>query len=171
MITTRLAAVADAQAMAIINVETWIDTYTGLIDEEFLATLSIEKRTSDWQRICSQITENNPTIVAFNEDDTILGYCGGGKSRVNGYDGEVYALYVHPQYQKLGVGKILIEEFFKLTQHCQWQTICVRVLAGNPARGFYERIGAKFVRPESITLGTKQYTDYLLVWEMEYPQN
>jgi ribosomal protein S18 acetylase RimI-like enzyme len=166
MITTRLATSADAEAIARINVETWIDTYSGLIDEAFLETLSIEKRTADWQRICSQIAEYNPTIVAIDEHNTILGYCGGGKSRVDGYDGEIYALYVHPRFHRMGVGRILMQEFFKRTQHCQWQTVCVRVLAGNPARGFYENMGATFVRPESITFGGKQYTDYLLAWEI-----
>ena len=54
---------------------------------------------------------------------------------------EIYAIYVSPQYQRLGIGQALINEYKKLINN---QPFYLYMLKGNaPASAFYKQMGGK----------------------------
>jgi len=67
---------------------------------------------------------------------------------------EVSPLYVSPDCQGKGVGRILIETLESHVLELNLQEIWVFALTQGPAIGFYERQGFQFVRIESLTIGT-----------------
>ncbi len=47
------ASYDDAPAIARVHVDTWRTTYRGIVPEDYLATLSYEKRESRWAQMLS----------------------------------------------------------------------------------------------------------------------
>jgi GNAT superfamily N-acetyltransferase len=130
----RLGTPDDAEGVARVHVETWQAAYAHALPHEQLQALSLEdavERSRRWP----------PTFVA-EHDGEILGFVSVGSSRDPGTDGELFAIYVHPQHWGTGTGRALIQagedELRRLGHH----DAVLWVLDDNPrARRFYEREG------------------------------
>lgn len=130
----RLGTPDDAEGVARVHVETWQAAYAHALPREQLQALSLEdavERSRRWP----------PTFVA-EQDGEILGFVSVGSSRDPGTDGELFAIYVHPQHWGTGTGRALIQagedELRRLGHH----DAVLWVLDDNPrARRFYELAG------------------------------
>lgn len=49
----RLAVIGDAQQIAEVHLQSWNETYTGMIKQEIIDRADIEKRVQLWQQIFS----------------------------------------------------------------------------------------------------------------------
>ena len=99
----RKAEVKDATSIAQISVETWKDTYKGLIDETILYNRKVDdKRISGW---VENIKNPDFTILVY-EDKEILGYLWAGPARdKQEIKNELYAIYIKISAQRKGIGK------------------------------------------------------------------
>ncbi|MFN8498666.1 MAG: GNAT family N-acetyltransferase [Anaerolineae bacterium] len=70
-----------------------------------------------------------------------------------GYSGELYALYVLPAWHGLGVGRRLVAAVVAHLRGDGHQAMYVWVLAGNPANGFYQRLGGQFFGVKDLPVG------------------
>jgi ribosomal protein S18 acetylase RimI-like enzyme len=130
----RLGTPDDAEGVARVHVETWQAAYAHALPREQLQALSLEEaveRSRRWP----------PTFVAERSGE-ILGFVSVGASRDPGTDGELFAIYVHPQHWGTGAGRALIQagedELRRLGHH----DAVLWVLDDNPrARRFYELAG------------------------------
>ncbi len=138
MLKIRSAQKEDAKDLATINVLGWKTTYRGLVPDELLDVLTVtEKRI---ERFGNQILEFKICLVAENETG-IIGYLFGGKTRDNNipYEYEIYAFYIHPDFQRKGVGTILFNNF---KEKIQGASFCVYALDGNvKGINFYQKMG------------------------------
>ena len=130
----RLGTPADAEGVARVHVETWQAAYAHALPHKQLQELSIKEAVERSRR-------HPPTFVA-ERDGEILGFVSVGSSRDPGTDGELFAIYVHPQHWGTGAGRALIqageEELRRLGHH----DAVLWVLDDNPrARRFYELAG------------------------------
>jgi ribosomal protein S18 acetylase RimI-like enzyme len=98
---------------------------------ERLAQLSVERRAPQWR--------DWPPLLA-ESGDVVVGFVSVGASRDADADGELFAIYVDPDYWGRGVGRKLMaagEERLRELGHVE---AILWVLADNPrARRFYER--------------------------------
>ena len=133
----RKAEPKDAKAIAQINVETWKDTYKGLIDDTVLNERKVdEKRIAGWLNRIQDPT----SIVLVYEDKNILGYLWAGPAR-DAYQikNEIYALYVQPGNQKKGIGSMLLEKY---KQQIKGEDFYLYALKNNTkASSFYTKNG------------------------------
>lgn len=120
---------------SVVHYRSWQHTYRGLIPQEYLDAMSVEKSAA--------ITERYPddTLIAI-ADDTVIGFAGYGPARdqdlVNA--GEVYAIYVLPEYQHMGAGYALMQEAVR--RLAAYDCIAVWALGTNQnAIEFYHRYG------------------------------
>ena len=138
MLKIRSATENDAYSIATINVLGWKKTYRGLIPEEVLDNLSVtEKRIENFKK---GILDSEIFLVAENESD-IMGYLNGGKPRTNEfpYPYEIHGFYIHPDFQRTGIGTALINAFKEKIKH---KSFCVCLLKGNQkALNFYQKMG------------------------------
>ena len=83
----------------------------------------------------------------------VVGFAGGGPARraATGHAGEVYTLYVEDDFHGLGIGRALFSALAAGLARDLGPSLVVWVLAGNPARFFYEALGG---RPAGRRLGT-----------------
>ena len=132
-VTVRPAREDDAGAIAGVHVETWRAAYAGLLPQEVLDGLSRRRQTRRWRRaIRDPQAELGQVFVA--EDGGIAGF--GSASREAG---EITTLYVRPDAQRRGIGRMLFSRMAEFLE----APVSLWVLDGNPAAGFYERLGGR----------------------------
>ena len=51
----RAAVERDAEAVAHVHVESWRSTYRGLVPDDYLAGLSVERRADNWRRLIKRL--------------------------------------------------------------------------------------------------------------------
>jgi GNAT superfamily N-acetyltransferase len=163
----RLATVEDARAIARVHVDSWRTTYSGLLSEAYLRSLSYEDRSARWARIlrCSQRDEF--VYVALGADGQIVGFASGGpeRSRRTIYKGELYALYLLKHAQRSGLGRQLVLTVADHLIKQSTSTMLVWVLATNPACAFYRRMGGKYVRSKMEFIGEEMLREQAFGWK------
>jgi GNAT superfamily N-acetyltransferase len=135
----RRAGPEDAQPIARVHVRTWQAAYTHVFPAEQLADLSVERRVRLWE---SFLPRDDVGIFVSVTDGAVTGFVSVGESNDVGGEGELYAIYVHPDYWGTGAGRDLIATAERwLSSHgYEWATLWV--LDDNPrARRFYEVAG------------------------------
>ena len=138
MIQIRHAREIDTHAIAKLYVETWQSTYAGTLPDHVLIEMNPQKLKISFARAL----KNHREIILIAERPNVgiigMGSAGGNRNLDSEYKGEVYTLYVHPDYQNIGIGeKLLADLFFELTK-LGINSAVVWVLALNPSRFFYE---------------------------------
>ncbi|WAA13165.1 GNAT family N-acetyltransferase [Fervidibacillus halotolerans] len=159
----RKALPEDAMGVAKVQVDSWRTTYKGIVSEDFLRQLSYEKRKSVIEKA---ITEKI-TYVA-EEDGEIIGFISGGKKRLEqyeGYDGELYAIYLLQQYQKRGIGKELVNMLAKDFLKMGFKGMIVLVLEENPSKYFYESLGGVRIGKEITMIGKQRLHSFVYGWK------
>ena len=103
----RPASARDAKAIAEIHVATWQATYKDLMPDDYLKTMTLDKRQAYWREA---IEYSEPQLLVATENDKVVGFVGFDRSRDAGTKssvGEIWALYVLPAHWSQGVGVAL----------------------------------------------------------------
>jgi len=130
----RLGTADDAEGVARVQVETWQAAYAHALPAEQLQALSMGAAVERHRRW-------PPTFVAEDEG-RIVGFVSVGKSRDPDTDGELFAIYVHPEHWGAGIGRELIEAGEDELRRLGHRDAVLWVLDDNPrARRFYEIAG------------------------------
>lgn len=169
--TLRRATVDDAAAIAEVQVASWRTTYRGLIPNETLDGLSVAVRTERWREILAG--QGQVTFVAETMQDgrrEVVGFVDGGPNRVldppfDVFSGEMNALYLLASHQRLGLGQRLVRALAAALLELGHPSMIVWVLETNPARGFYERLGGRFVGAHEIEIDGRMYPDIAYGWD------
>ncbi len=130
----RPGTAADAEGVARVHVETWQAAYAHALPSEQLEALSLEEAVERHRRW-------PPELVA-EQDGEIVGFVSVGASRDPGTDGELFAIYVHPEHWGTGVGRALLDAGEEELRRLGHNEAILWVLEDNPrARRFYEIAG------------------------------
>jgi ribosomal protein S18 acetylase RimI-like enzyme len=136
----RDATIADAGGIATVRVRGWQAAYRGLLPDDGLDRLSIERDTDIWRSRLESPSPDGVMVVA--DIGEILGFCSGGPDRDDDSLGEIYALYVHPDRWHGGIGTRLLDVASGRLAAAGFTELVLWVLATNtPARRFYESRG------------------------------
>lgn len=77
--------------------------------------------------------------------------------------GDLTAIYILENSQRMGIGKKLIKELFFKFEELGFKSIFVEVLEDNKSRYFYEAFGAELLKTEKIKIAGAELN--LLVYE------
>ena len=78
--------------------------------------------------------------------------------------GEVYTLYVEPDFQNLGLGRRLLDAMFRQLRADGFDTAVLWMLARNPTRFFYEGLGGDLVGHRSDRMGGEPVEEVAYAW-------
>ena len=163
LIEIRRARSADAKAVADAHDEAWRTAYQGIIPGRELERL-ISRRGPDWWdgaiRKGSRIS-----LLAFG--DTIAGYANYGRNRARSlqYDGEVYELYLRPEFQGLGFGRRLFTAARRDLVQSGMKSLVVWALSDNEtAVEFYRALGGRAIARSSEKFGDKLLDKVAYAW-------
>ncbi len=142
-----------------VHYKSWQKTYAGLMDAEYLKSVTEEK----CKQMSHQWTDN---ILVAKDGEKVVGFVAYGKYRDEDSTdlGEVFAIYVLTDYYGKKIGYELMNAAFEKLS--AYQKIAVWVLKGNErAILFYKRYGFKFDGMEQeIMLGTPN-TELRMIYE------
>lgn len=138
----RQAHVEDADAIGLIHVLGWRAAYAGLMPDVFLRNLSVPERQERWQL---RLGDDGVRVLVAVERDDVVGFASVGNSRDDdaGPDvGELYAIYLHPEYWGHGVGRQLHARAVAGLREDGFRRTTLWVLEANDrARRFYAAAG------------------------------
>lgn len=166
-IRIRKAEPSDADGVARVHVDSWRETYVGIVPQEHLNTLSYEKRFQVWKRMLEDGRERGHCFVAEGESGKVIGFSDGGMNRgePKQYDGEVHAIYLLKAYQGKGIGRRLFSASLARLQKDGFTKALVWVLEENPTRWFYQGMGGLPVSEKMETIGGKALKEIAYGWE------
>ncbi|QTM99976.1 GNAT family N-acetyltransferase [Sediminibacillus dalangtanensis] len=143
MIRIRKAATSDAEAIAKVSVDSWISTYRGIVPEKILKKITYQQRTVAFKKRLDD--PQHYMFVAETTDGQIVGFVNGGPERSGDYpyEGEIYSLYILDEYHHLQIGRKLVRVMTEQLLTDGYDSLLVWVLEENPAKGFYEHLGAE----------------------------
>ncbi|GGK02172.1 putative N-acetyltransferase YuaI [Lentibacillus kapialis] len=153
----------DASGIAQVHIDSWRTTYKNIVPDKFLASLDYEERTTRWERIISE----GSVYIAETDDGKIVGFSSGGKERegkYDGYDGELYAIYIFREYQGQGIGKKLVKPVADELSEAGFKSMLVWVLKDNDASYFYEKLGGRYLDTSDITIAGAKLTGIAYGW-------
>jgi len=152
LVTIRTARETDAEGIAEVHDAAWREAYLGIIPGRELDKM-IARRGPQWW--LSAIRRGS-RLAVLDFDESIAGYASYGRNRVRSlpYEGEIFELYIAPEFQGLGFGKRLFNSALQdLIEH-GYSSFIVWALAGNDrAISFYLRLGGKLVRETQERFG------------------
>jgi ribosomal protein S18 acetylase RimI-like enzyme len=145
-ISLRPARPGDAAAIAKVHVETWRAAYAGLVPDEFLVSMTESKQALKWNNMIRRAAAPEAVLTAESTDvpgGRIVGFGSWGGARGQPGTGEIFTLYVAPDWQGQGIGRLLLEALFARLHGSGLNRVVIWVLSGNPARFFYEALGGR----------------------------
>lgn len=152
LITIRPARLSDAREIADVHDAAWRDAYRGVIPGRELERM-IARRGPDWWRAA---IKGGTEIIVLDFDESISGYASYGHNRVPSlpYRGEIFELYLAPEFQGLGFGRRLFQAARKDLAEYGLTSTLVWALADNErALGFYKHLGGRVAREAEERFG------------------
>jgi len=178
MMRIRRAAKADATAIGRVHVETWQAAYAGLLPDSMLAGMSDVRQSAYWSRLLADPREARGVFVADDQEMGVVGFgsCGPVRDTPEGLDGletrvgEVYTLYVEPDFQNRGIGRRLLDALFRQLRADGCDAAILWMLADNPTRFFYEGLGGERVGHRVDTMAGVDVEEQAYAWrDLEAP--
>lgn len=157
MFKIRYADISDAKTLAEIHSKSWKVAYKGIVPNEILEKITAEKRQIYFEKALTEGWEEDAIIFKDNE---AVGLICIGKCRDTdkpGAYGEIWGIYLLPEYWKMGIGSELINWGINELKKRNYNKVILWVLEENiSARKFYEKIGFKHDGTvKEITIGKK----------------
>jgi GNAT superfamily N-acetyltransferase len=165
-IALRRATPADASAIARVYVRSWRTTYRGLIPRGVLAGLDELRQTGYWWAALCETRPGYDAVVAESPATGVVGFSAFGPARDDGPAGrgEIYTLYLLAPHQGRGIGRLLLGWSATRLRDGGFTSMCVWVLADNPARRFYERLGGVELASREIGVGGIRLAEVCYLW-------
>ena len=146
-LSVRTARPEDAADLARIYIESWQDTYAGVISHALLGAMSHKGHTARWRTTIRTMGSTGAVLVAEDARHGAIGLCslGAARDRGLGFEGEVYTLYVDPAFLGRGTGRALLGGAFDAFKERRLRSCLIWAHARNNACFFYEAMGGRRV--------------------------
>ena len=144
-IAVRSPTAGDATQMAEVHIAASRDTYAGIMPDEYLAGLDLDRVTDNWSRSIAD-PDDGVTNLVGEINGVVQGICTVGPFRDLAEDddpsGELWMINLHPDAQGTGLAKALHDWALDHLRSSGHHRAALWVAERNPrARRFYEREG------------------------------
>ena len=170
-IQIREATPTDAPGIARVHVDAWRSSYAGVVPEEILSGLSYSERETLWDDILTSPDTDRRCFVAETrdaQDAKIVGFASAGQESDDheGYEGEIYAIYLLEDFQRIGLGRRLFQSAAKRLLDDGIKSMLLWVFEENHrARRFYESLGGELVARKDVTIGGAEVVEIAYGWK------
>jgi L-amino acid N-acyltransferase YncA len=162
-ISIREGVVSDAQNIARVHVAAWRSTYRGIVPQPLLDSLDVAAWSEDWK---DWFRGEKFYIYVAEDGKELCGFISGGALRepLEGFDAEVYAIYLFTSAKGKGTGKLLMQRLAETLRLEGFAQLAIWVLAENPSRGFYEHLGGRVIAQKPIRIGDADLLEVAYGW-------
>ena len=139
----RIAVPDDAPAIAKVHIDSWRSAYRGLVPDERLGKMDYTRESRRFHKSISEEAEIFYIAEGISGD---AGFMALGACRDSDVDqkatGEIYAMYLLPEYWRKGIGRSMCREADLLFMYFAFSQVVLWVFQDNHrARRFYEAMG------------------------------
>lgn len=169
----RKANIFDVNEIARVTLDTWNTTYKGLISDRILQKRSYEVLAQKWNDRLTNLTDNEIIYVTEDDHGTIIAFIWAALEKINpigdllelnNFRGELMAIYVLKEYQNKKIGFHLVSQVVSYLLSKNINSMVVWVLKENPSKGFYKRLGAKYIGDKYLNLDGELYLESAYGW-------
>ena len=162
-VAVRTARLEDASAIAGVHVEVWRNAYPGMIPDHSLVRLSRPRLAAYYAAAIA----GGGVVVAPAPDpaQNVVGFSTASRSRRDApAEGEVETLYVLDDWRERGLGRALLRASARHLAQQSCRSLFLWVLADNPSRWFYERLGGRPSLRATTLVGGRELPQIAMVW-------
>ncbi len=162
-IDVRRAETGDAEAITAVHDASWRLAYDGLIPARELSRIVVRRGPQWWSRAIRRGT----AILVLEVGGVICGYATFGPNRARNLrqKGEVYEIYLLPEYQGIGLGTQLFLAARSELRRFGFDTVVVWALADNDnACRFYRNAGGRKVARANERFGGTALAKIAYAW-------
>jgi len=173
----RIAHENDIPALAALHCQGWIDSYQGLIPQDYLDGLNAEEFSEKWQKWMAD--DISTTLIAEGEDGKSAGFCMFGPLRtpVPGqsairpiYSAEIYAIYLGKDHWGKGLAQEFFQESAKTLKEQKHYSMALWVVGGNKrACKFYDKMGGQRIGKKVVEIGGRNVKEACFGWRDTAP--
>ncbi len=164
--SVRPARLSDADALGVLHVQAWQETYAGIMPADLLQALSPVQRAEMWRR---WLTRAAAGVYVCEEAQTVVGFglCGAQRSRtLPNHRGEVYAINILRRAQGRGFGRAMMQAMAQSLDERGRAPMTLLVLFENiPARQFYLRLGGRVIGEVMTNFGGVALREEVYCWD------
>jgi GNAT superfamily N-acetyltransferase len=155
----RSATVADAPQVARIHWDSWVATYRDVFPQQSFDEFPLAKRERLWadEAAYNADAARRTQLLVAQLGTELAGFAHVGPYRVQAADapqaaedGELRALYLAPDLQRRGLGRLLWLASLRHLKSVGFAALRLWCIAGNPAEAFYRAMGAQQVASASF---------------------
>lgn len=157
MITLRLATTKDISIIQDIAEKTWFVSYQGIITPEQIRYMLDNMYSAS--NIEKSILDPNQAFWLAEKDDNVLGFCGIEHDYPEANFTRIHKLYILPDTQGMGIGKILLNHVGKEALAHGNQYLHLNVNKYNKAVDFYQKSGFSVANEEVLDIGNGYVMD------------
>jgi ribosomal protein S18 acetylase RimI-like enzyme len=164
----RAATASDAEAIARVHVQSWRETYRGLLPDAMLDALSVDQRAAMWRQFLADAAPAPILAVAEDAGGNVVGFGSAGPARGEALatDGEITAIYLLDSVKRRGLGRALFLNLRAGLAARGHASAGLWVLTGNkPACRFYAAMGGRSGAMRDDKVGDAVLTEIAYVWD------
>lgn len=158
-----LLNIDNAYDYALINSRAWLESYKGIIDDEYLKKINTEESIIELSEVLKKkVIEDPNTHFLLKVNSKPVGILHVRKPKYDDYQdcGELGAIYLLNEAKGKGYGKILFEKAKEELKRMGYNKMVNGCLQGNPSNEFYKHMGGKLVK--QIPFIVKNYGQELI---------
>jgi len=160
----RRASQRDMRDVALVHVESWQRSFAGIAPDNFLNSMSVEKRLESYADRASEC--GYTMMVADHPEAGIVGFADfGPPSLPFEFDCQIYSFYLLPEYQRQGLGQRLFRRCVAEMNEAGKASLCLDSLEVSPYRRFYEKMGGSVVGRDRHKLGNEDFETVVYGWD------
>lgn len=169
--TIRQARPDDIPSIAAIHVTSKQAAYAGIVDQSFLDTKTQNEYEAKWQE---WLSEEGVDVSFLFKEDTPCGFISYGRmqtpppgtSKIRPqYTAEIFAIHIHPDHWRKGLGKKLIGHAAQTLKDNKHSSLCLWVLGKNErATKFYDALGGKRLGKRNVEVGPNKLKELCYGW-------
>lgn len=167
-IIIRDATVNDIEEVAKLHVDSWYETYAGIVSQSYLENMkkNLSKRI---ERMKREFNLRHMTVAVLN--DEIVGFLehvmSNEFSKDLDIDCELCGLYIKNGYKNLGLGSKMFEYAIKLFQENNKKRMGLWCVKENiPAISFYKKKGGILTKEKAFTIEDQQYSEVAFIYDL-----
>lgn len=163
-IDIRKAEPRDAEAIADVHHEAWRGAYAGIIPHKALNAMIGRRGTGWW----SNAIRRAASVLVVEIGGELVGYATLGRNRARELpqQGEIYELYLKPEYQGIGLGsRLFAAAREKLVSHGLSGLVVWALEENDGALAFYEGAGGRDVAEGVEVFDARALRKIAFVWD------
>ena len=168
MLDFKLIEKDDAYEYAKVSSKCWLESYPGIIDQDFLNLINTEEELQKQkERILNNFDDKSLRYIV-KDNNKSAGIFRIRQTKYEEYKDaiELGALYLLNEFKGKGYGKEIWNFVIDKAKSLGYKKLVIGCLEANPSNEFYKHMGGKLVSTNPLTINNKEYIENVYFYEI-----